>query len=104
MAIDDQNNDTSAQTVRQQMIELLMEGRHNARELSQELRISEKEVYKHLPHIARSVASRKKKLLVVPSQCSDCGYVFKDRTRFTKPGRCPHCKGGHLEQPRYEII
>jgi hypothetical protein len=30
--------------------------------------------------------------------------VFKDRTRFTKPGRCPRCKGGHLEQPRYEII
>jgi len=91
------------QTIRQQIIELLSQSECNAREVSQSLRISEKEVYAHLGHIAKSVISKKKKLIVTPSCCLDCGYTFADRRRFTKPGRCPRCRGEHIVEPRYRI-
>ncbi|MGB6380026.1 MAG: hypothetical protein WBG51_02535, partial [Syntrophobacteria bacterium] len=91
------------ETIRQQMIVLLTEKEMSARELSQAIGIREKEVYEHLPHIARSVAVQKQKLIIQPAQCLGCGYVFKDRKRFTRPGRCPHCKQSHLDEPRYLI-
>lgn len=91
------------QTIRRQIMELLSQSDCNARSVSQSLRISEKEVYDHLTHIARSVASQKKRLVVTPSRCMDCGYTFADRRRFNKPGRCPRCKGEHLSEPSYRI-
>jgi predicted Zn-ribbon and HTH transcriptional regulator len=91
------------QTIRRQIMELLSRSECSARVISQSLRISEKEVYDHLAHIARSVTSQKKRLVVTPSQCEDCGYTFADRRRFTKPGRCPRCKGEHLSEPKYRI-
>jgi hypothetical protein len=91
------------ETVRQQMIVLLSEQEMSARELSQAIRISEKEVYEHLPHIARSIAAQNKKLVIHPAQCLSCGYVFEERKRFTRPSRCPRCKKSHLDEPRYRI-
>ena len=52
----------NAQTIRQQIIALLNDQDMNARELSQAIGIREKEVFEHLPFIARSVAARKKRL------------------------------------------
>jgi predicted Zn-ribbon and HTH transcriptional regulator len=75
-----------------------------ARELSQTLRIREKTVYEHLSHVARSAEARKQKLTVLPFQCLACGYVFKERRRFTRPGRCPRCKKSHLETPTYRLV
>jgi len=71
--------------------------------LSQELGIREKEVYEHLPHIARSVASQGRALVVAWPRCLKCGFVFKERTRFTRPGRCPKCRATHIESPTYAI-
>ena len=92
------------ETIRQQIIVLLIEGEMSARELSQAVGIREKEVYEHLPHIARSLAVQKKKLIIQPAQCLSCGYIFEDRKRFTRPGRCPHCKKSHLDVPTYRIF
>lgn len=86
------------------MIELLSKEVLSARDLSQMLRIQEKEVYAHLSHIARSVVSQTRRLVVIPSQCLVCGYVFDKRKRFTRPGRCPCCKGERIKQPRYQIV
>jgi predicted Zn-ribbon and HTH transcriptional regulator len=91
------------ETIRQQIIALLTDNEMDAKELSQTIGVREKEVYEHLPHIARSVAAQKKKLVIQPARCLTCGYVFKNRTRFTRPGRCPHCKKSHLDQPKYRI-
>jgi transcriptional regulator len=91
------------QTIRQQIIVELSLDEHNARELSVALRIREKEVYDHLSHIKRSLASQKKRLLVKAAQCLECHYVFRDRVRFTKPSKCPRCKGTHIEEPKYKI-
>ena len=90
-------------TIRQQIINCLSEGAMSAIEISQDLGIREKEVYDHLPHIARSVAAQGKSLIILPSQCLNCGYVFEDRKRFTRPSRCPKCKGTYLQRTAYEI-
>jgi predicted Zn-ribbon and HTH transcriptional regulator len=68
-------------TLRQKIISLLIDEEMSAREISGEVGISEKEVYGHLSHIARSV----------------------DRKRFTRPGRCPQCKKSHIQSPRFRI-
>ena len=92
------------ETTRQQIMALLIEREMSARELSQTIGIREKEVYEHLPHIARTVAVQKKKLIIQPAQCLACGYVFTERKRFTRPSRCPRCKKSHLDEPRYQIL
>jgi len=86
------------------MITLLSQGVRSARDLSQMLHIQEKEVYSHLSHIARSVVSQSHRLVVIPSRCLVCGYVFDNRKRFTRPSRCPCCKGERIEEPRYEVV
>ncbi|MDY6952552.1 MAG: ArsR family transcriptional regulator [Thermodesulfobacteriota bacterium] len=86
------------------MILLLSQGEWTARDLSQALRISEKEVSFHLSHVARSVASQHKRLRMAPSSCLSCGYVFDTRKRFTRPGRCPRCKGERIREPKYRIL
>ena len=90
-------------TPRQQIIELLTDGEMDARELSREAGLKEKEVVGHLSHIARSLAGKGKKLTIRPAECLLCGYVFEKRQRFTRPGRCPRCKKSHLQSPRYYI-
>jgi len=90
-------------TIRQQILELLTDKEMDARDLSREVGIKEKEVYEHLPHIARSLAAKGNTLTIRPSECLKCGYVFKNRKRFTCPGRCPHCRDSHLTSPFYHI-
>lgn len=94
---------TTRQTLRQQMISLLSEEALSPRDLSQLLGVQEKEVYPHLSHIARSVASKGKDLIIMPCRCLECEYVFTNRKRFTKPSRCPRCRKSHIEQPRFLV-
>jgi len=90
-------------TIRKQMIELLDKKEMSAREISQTVRIREKEIYTHLSHISRSVTAKRKKLVIIPAECLGCGYVFEKRKRFTRPSRCPHCKSEHIKNPLYRI-
>ncbi|MFP4573382.1 MAG: transcriptional regulator [Desulfosalsimonas sp.] len=90
-------------TIRQQIIQILQQGEHDAKQLSQSLGISEKEAYSHLPHIAKSLSKQGKKLKTLPAACIECGYTFKNRQRVTRPGRCPVCKSERIESPRFCI-
>ena len=90
-------------TIRQKIISLLNEAELSAREISGEVGISEKEVVEHLDHIARSVAAQNKRVIISPAACLGCDYVFEDRKRFTRPGRCPQCKKSHIQSPRFYI-
>jgi predicted Zn-ribbon and HTH transcriptional regulator len=90
-------------TVRQQLMALLSQEPFGVRELSQELHVSEKEIYTHLEHIARSVTSKKKHLLMTGLRCLSCGYDFKDRKRYTPPSRCPRCKNERIQPPSFRI-
>lgn len=91
------------QTIRQQIIELLRDSVMSVREMSQEISLPEKEIYEHLNHIHRSISVHGGKLIVAPYQCADCGYVFLDRKKLTKPGRCPKCKKSHIQPAMYHI-
>jgi len=53
-------------TIRQQIIDLLSKRKYGARDLSQTLSVREKEIYTHLPHVARSVISKKQCLQIIP--------------------------------------
>jgi transcriptional regulator len=88
-------------TIRKEIAELLERGPLDLREISQILRIREKEALDHLGHIARSVHPRK--LAMDPAACLDCGFVFKKRERFSTPSRCPLCKSESISPPRYRI-
>lgn len=90
-------------TVRQQMITLLKTAPMDLRDLSQALRISEKEVKDHLPHIAKSVSARKDCLTVIPARCEGCDYAFADRKRLTPPGKCPRCRQSRIQGPWYRV-
>ena len=93
----------SKQTIRQQIIDLLIADELTLRDLSQAVSIPEKEVVGHLGHIERSVRNQGRKLVETPYRCLSCGFVFEERTRFTKPGRCPSCKNSHMQSARYHI-
>jgi predicted Zn-ribbon and HTH transcriptional regulator len=91
-------------TVRQRMIELLAEARLASYQLAQRLGIAERQVEEHLPHIVKSLArDRTRRFVMEPSACVDCGFVFRDRRKLTKPSRCPACRSEHLTPPRYGI-
>ena len=90
-------------TIRQQIIILLEAETGDARMISQRLRLSEKEVYNHIPHIRKTVASMGKLLIVTPARCINCGYEFETRKKISKPGRCPKCKKERIEPPGFRI-
>jgi len=90
-------------TVRQKIVSLLSGGQFGSKAISKIARISEKEVFGHLSHIRRSVESHNMKLAIIPARCLQCGFVFEGRNRFRSPGRCPRCKGEHIQDPEYAI-
>ncbi len=91
-------------TIREQMIDLLSEGPLSAHDISQTLKIQEKEVYSHLSHIKRSLLARRRRLYIVAARCISCGFTFKDRERFKKPGHCPVCRSGRIRPPQYGVV
>jgi predicted Zn-ribbon and HTH transcriptional regulator len=93
----------AAKTIRQQIFFLLSDTEMTASDLSHSLGIREKEVHEHLPHVYRSATAQGLTLQIRPSECLKCGFVFKERSRFTPPGRCPHCKGTYLQKPTFKI-
>ena len=91
------------QTVRQRIISLLSEEDYSSRELSQAVGIPEKDVYSHLTHVARTLDSQKKELVMIDCRCLECDYLFKTRKRYTRPGRCPQCRGERIREPRFLV-
>jgi len=87
-----------SETIRQELMHLL-NGRHlPISALSREIRLSEKEIHSHLEQMQRTGI-----LNIYPARCSGCGYVFEKRDRPKKPGKCPRCKGTHIEPPLFSI-
>ena len=111
------SDDSGNQTLRQGMIALLKVEECGVRDISQALHISEKEVADtanwallvepkvadHLDHIRRSLSVGPRSLEIRPAECLACGFVFKDRRRFSRPGRCPRCRQTRISMPRFHI-
>jgi transcriptional regulator len=90
-------------TVRATLREILHEGMFTARDLSARVGISEKDVAGHLEHLSRSVKRRDERFVVEQSRCLTCGFIFKGRSRLSRPSRCPECKGQRLTLVRFGI-
>lgn len=91
------------ETVRRQIIRLL-EGRTlSARDISTDVRISEREVFGHLEHIRKTINRDEQKFLVTPSVCGKCNFVFRKRDRLKKPGKCPVCRSELIQEPLFSI-
>jgi predicted Zn-ribbon and HTH transcriptional regulator len=90
-------------TIRQLIMAELEKGPMTARDLSKAIRISEKEVIAHMAHVAKSLHSPKR-LIIEPSVCNRCGFVFSDRRRFSSPSRCPQCRHEGISPPAFRIV
>ncbi len=91
------------ETIRREIVSFL-QGRHlTAKELSALARVSEKEVYEHLQHIQRTLAKKNEHFVIIPSECKKCGFIFRKRDRFKKPGRCPVCRSELIEEPLFSV-
>ncbi len=91
-------------TPRQRIMDLLTGTRLSSHQLAQMLGLPERQVEDHLTHVVKTVArDRSRRFVLEPSSCPDCGYVFRDRTRLTRPSRCPKCRGEGITAPRYGI-
>ena len=95
-------SDEPGLTIRQRIIRYLERETMTARELSKALKIPEKEVIAHMDHVAKSVQSPKR-LLIEPSVCQQCGFVFRNRRRFSSPSRCPECRHEGITRPEFSI-
>ena len=90
------------ETIRRDIIRLMMEGPVTPYDISGELGISEREAADHLAH-ALVTAKRKYRVEVTPALCGSCGFAFTERKKVKRPSRCPKCKNGRIESARYSI-
>lgn len=89
-------------TLRKRILAVLEGDPLTARELSKQLRASEKEILGHMVHVARSLKPPKR-LIVSPALCHACGFRFADRRRFSVPSRCPRCRHEGIQPPAFKI-
>lgn len=90
-------------TLRQSILQCLEKGPLTARELSARVRIREKDVVPHLEHLEKSVRRSKRRLVIEPAECLQCGFRFEGRRRFKKPGACPRCRSERIEPPVFRL-
>lgn len=85
-------------------MELITGALRASRELAELIGIPERQVEDHLTHIVKTVARDKiRRFVLEPSTCQDCRFVFRERTRLTRPSRCPRCRSEAITPPRYGI-
>lgn len=84
------------QTIRQEIRNCLESAPMTVRDISQSVGIMERDVFHHLEFIEKTVRAQKKKILIKPYYCQDCGFEFKNRKNFKKPGKCPVCRDGRV--------
>ena len=91
-------------TIRQLIMQSITGTLYSSRQLAELVGVPERQVEEHLTHITKSVArDRTRRFVLEPSRCRDCGFVFRDRTRLTRPSRCPRCRSEAILPPRYGI-
>ncbi len=95
--------DERHETVRKNIIAVIECQPLSAKEISGAVRIPEKAVYDHLQHIQKSVSRKGLSLIITPSECKKCGFVFEKRERLRKPGKCPECRNEAITESVFSI-
>lgn len=92
------------ETVRESLRSTLTgDAAYTARELSERIGVSERDVMAHLEHLGRGARGHGDRLVVEPARCGDCGFEFKKRERLSRPSRCPVCKSERVDAPRFRL-
>lgn len=91
------------ETARQEIIHVLTGNTLSARDISINVGVRERDVYDHLEHIRRSLERKGGELVVTPSECRKCGFVFRKRDRLTRPSKCPSCRGQSITEPLFSV-
>lgn len=89
-------------TRRQEITEVLRAEALSLRDLSEMFHVHIKEILEDISHIEKSVRPQEE-LIMTPAQCRKCGFIFKDRSKFKKPSKCPKCKGMRIREPEFQI-
>jgi predicted Zn-ribbon and HTH transcriptional regulator len=87
------------ETVRQHIIGFLRKEKLSVGQLSTMVGKPEKEIAAELTQLQKSVH-----LVIEPAECIRCGFVFADRRRPKKPGKCPKCKNTRIKEPLFSIM
>lgn len=87
---------------RRELLELLRDAPRTLWELAQLLDADKREIEEDLHHLEKSLRHGPERLAVDPARCRKCGFVFK-ADKLHKPGKCPHCKGTWITEPRVSV-
>lgn len=91
------------ETVRRKIISVIEERPLSAKEISGIVGVPEKAVLEHIPHIQKTLSNERRRLTVTPSECIQCGFLFKKREKLKKPGKCPVCRSETITYPLFSI-
>jgi predicted Zn-ribbon and HTH transcriptional regulator len=91
------------ETIRRKIISVLEGQTLSAKDISADVRISEKEIYEHLEHIQRTLNKSEYIFILAPAVCKKCSFVFRKRDRLKKPGKCPVCRSELIQEPLFSI-
>ncbi|MCX2818029.1 MAG: putative Zn-ribbon and HTH transcriptional regulator [Methanobacteriota archaeon] len=86
------------ETTRRRIADHLRDEDATPSELAEALDLHLRSVYASLSHVSRSVEAGDERLLVVPPECSNCGFSGFDDP-LGRPSRCPSCKSERIEEP-----
>ena len=91
------------ETARRRILGLVSGRPLSTKEISADAGIPEKEVCGHLDHLRKTLRREGRRVTVTPAECLACGFVFRKRERFGKPGRCPVCRGESVSEPLFFV-
>ena len=91
-----------AATRRQLIAEALRNRTLTLLEIAARFQAPVKTILVDLEHIQKSLG-KAGKLVVEPAQCLACDFLFRDRTRFGTPSRCPRCRSEQIRDPQFSI-
>jgi hypothetical protein len=88
-------------TRRQEIIEILSREEKTAQQLANIFQTELKFILDDLQHIKRTVKPRK--LAMRPAYCKVCGFVFEERSKVSRPSRCPRCKKECIQAALFRV-
>jgi predicted Zn-ribbon and HTH transcriptional regulator len=89
-------------TRRQEIADLLRDGRWTVRDLSKKIGAPMKAVVDDLEHVRRSLRTEET-WATDPAACERCGFTFEDREKIDRPSRCPECRCERIREAAYGI-
>jgi len=88
-------------TLRQSLVEFLSAREMSISQLARTLEVKFSEIDLALQHVEKSI--KPKKIKITPARCKECGFVFRERKKFTPPSRCPKCRSEWIAEASYCI-